>query len=94
MYLGSYIGGDLAQAAYQAGQIATDNVALGQVAKVLAFEAAGDHHQARRLIAELVAREPAWGKDPKSELARLIIDSTMVERLARDLAAAGLSGGS
>jgi hypothetical protein len=61
---------------------------------VLAFRAAGDHDQARRVITELVAREPTWGKAPKVELARLIIDPAMVERLARDLAAAGLSGGS
>ena len=92
MFLGSYIGDDLAQAAYQAGQIATENVALGQVAKILAYQAAGDRKQARRIVERLAAREPAWGKDPKLELSRLIVDPAMVERLARDLAAAGLSG--
>ena len=92
MFLGSYIGDDLAQAAYQAGQIATENVALGQVAKILAYQAAGDREQARRIVERLAAREPAWGKDPKLELSRLIVDPAMVERLARDLAAAGLSG--
>ena len=92
LFIGSHVGGDRKQAAFQAGQIATDNVALGQVAKALAAQAAGDRDQARRIIDRLIALEPAWRDDPRGELARLIIDRGIVDRLARDLAAAGLPG--
>jgi len=67
-------------------------VALGQVAKALAAAAAGDREQARRSVERLVSLAPSWRDDPRGELARLIADPGIVDRLARDLAAAGLSG--
>jgi hypothetical protein len=57
---------------------------------VLAAHVEGDGDRARKAIERLLALGPGWRSDPHAELARLIIDSAIVDRLARDLAAAGL----
>jgi hypothetical protein len=92
MFIGSYMSGDMAEAVRHANDIPNDNVALGQVAKVLAAHAEGDEAKAREAIDRLSGLGPRWRSDPHAELARLIADSAIVDRLARDLAAAGLTG--
>jgi hypothetical protein len=47
----------------------------------------------RKGVERLIALGPGWRRDPGAELARLIPDEVIVERLSRDLAAAGLPGG-
>ena len=88
--IGSYVSGDTANAAEYAGQIADDNVALGQVAVALAAKAAGESERMQKAVDRLLAIQPRWRDDPRGELARLIVDPAIVDRLARDLAAAGL----
>jgi tetratricopeptide (TPR) repeat protein len=90
MFIGSYMSGDMADAVRHANDIPSDNIALGQVARVLAAHVEGDGDRARKAIERLLALGPGWRSDPHAELARLIIDSAIVDRLARDLAAAGL----
>jgi uncharacterized membrane-anchored protein len=68
-------------------------VALGQVARVLAARLVGNQDEARKAAERLVALDPGWRQDPHAELARLIADKVIVDRLSRDLAAAGLPGG-
>jgi TolB-like protein len=94
MFLGSYILGDQDKAAYFARQIPTDQMALGQVAKSLAAQIEGNGDQARRIAEDLGRTHPSWRADPKAQLARLIADRGMIDRIARDLAELGLSGGS
>ncbi|AMN40264.1 tetratricopeptide repeat protein [Rhodoplanes sp. Z2-YC6860] len=94
LFIGSYVAGDMAEAIRHAGDIPNDNVALGQVAQVLAAQAAGKPDEARKAIDRLNAIAPAWVSSPRQELARLIPDRTIVERLAKGLAAAGVPGGS
>ena len=92
LFLGSYIAGDIKSAVHHAGQIPNDNVALGQVAQVLAAKASGDAAAIRKAVARLIDLQPNWRNDARGELARLIADPAIVDRLARDLAAA-MAGG-
>jgi hypothetical protein len=82
----------MAEATRYANDIPNDNVALGQVARVLTAKAAGDLDRARKAIERLEALGPGWRSSPRAELARLIADEGIVDRLARDLVAAGLPG--
>ena len=93
MFIGSYIGGDMAEAVRHANDIPNDNTGLGQVARVMAAKAEGRPDDMRKAIERLVALGPGWRRDPRAELARLIADQAIVDRLARDLADAGLPGG-
>jgi hypothetical protein len=93
MFIGSYIGGDMAEAVRHANDIPNDNTGLGQVARVMAAKAEGRPDDMRKAIERLVALGPGWRRDPRAELARLIPDQAIVDRLARDLADAGLPGG-
>jgi hypothetical protein len=82
MFIGSYMSGDMADAVRHANDIPSDNIALGQVARVLAAHVEGDGDRARKAIERLLALGPGWRSDPHAELARLIIDSAIVDRLA------------
>ena len=93
MFIGAYVGGDMAEAVRQANDIAVDDVALGQVARILAARILGNQDGVRKAVERLVALDPGWRRDPRAELARLIADKVIVDRLSRDLAAAGLPGG-
>lgn len=92
LFIGSYVSGDTAEATRYANDIPNDNVALGQVARALTAKAAGDLDGARKAIERLETLGPGWRSSPRAELARLIADEGIVDRLARDLAAAGLPG--
>jgi tetratricopeptide (TPR) repeat protein len=88
LFVGSYLTGDMTKAARYASHIVTENYAFGWVAKALSATAAGDAVRARQAVDRLTALQPAWREDPRAELARGIPDVRIVERLARDLAAA------
>jgi tetratricopeptide (TPR) repeat protein len=92
LFIGSYIDGDMAEAVRHAKDIPNDNTALGQIARVLTAKAEGNEAELRKAIERLSAIAPGWRRDPQAELARVIADEGIVDRLARDLAAAGLSG--
>ena len=93
MFIGSYVSGDLVQAERSANDITQEGVALGQVARALAAKSVGDREACRKAIERLQSFGPGWRSDPRAELARLIADSSIVDRLASDLAAVGLRGG-
>ena len=93
MFIGSYVGGDMVEAVRQANDITVDDVALGQVARALAARAVGNQDGMRKAVERLIALGPGWRRDPRAELARLIPGEGIVDRLSRDLAAAGLPGG-
>jgi len=58
----------------------------------LAAAANGDRDKARAALARLVALRPAWRDDTRGELHKFFPEPSILERLAHDLAAAGLSG--
>ena len=93
MFIGSYISGDMVQAERSANDITQEDVALGQVVRALAAKAAGDREACRKAIERLQSFGAGWRSDPRAELARLIADSSIVDRLASDLASVGLRGG-
>jgi len=93
MFIGSYVGGDMKEAVRQANDIPGNDVALGQVARALAARVEGNPDEVRKAVERLIALGPGWRRDPRAELARLIPGEGIVDRLSRDLAAAGLPGG-
>jgi tetratricopeptide (TPR) repeat protein len=91
LFLGSYLAGDAKEARYQAGQITSDDYPFGLLAKALVAATAGDAERARQALDRLLALQPGWRDDPRRELGKIIPRPEIVERLARDLAAAGLA---
>lgn len=91
LFLGNYLRGDMKEAAKNAGHITSDDYAYGLVARVIASAAANDSNKVRQALDSLRALSPAWGDDLRGELARVIPDAAIVDRLQRDLTAAGLS---
>ena len=92
LFLGNYLRGDMKEAAKNADHITTDNYALGLVARAITGAAMNDSNKARQAIDRLRALAPAWREDPRSELARAVPDAAIIDRLLRDLTAAGLLG--
>ena len=90
LFIGNYLTGDIAEATRFANQIPSDNFALGQVARALAAAGSGDAAGARQAIDLLVKMQPSWNDDPRAELARIIPDPGIVDRLTADLKIAGL----
>jgi tetratricopeptide (TPR) repeat protein len=92
LFLGNYLRGDVAEAAHHASQITAEDYSLGHLAKALAAAALGDSGRARQAVDRLEALQPSWRDDPRGELGKIIPKPEIVDRLARDLAAAKLGG--
>ena len=92
LFLGEYLRGDITSAIFHADQITNDSFQLGLIARALAAAAKGDAEAATRALSRLVALNPAWRDDTRGTLARFFYAPAIVDRLASDLAAAGLSG--
>ena len=94
LFLGNYLAGNLKEAAFHAEQITSEDYPLGLVARAIAANRTGNADQARRAIERLIEVQPAWRTDARRLLEKSIYDSASVDRLMRDLAAAGLGGAS
>jgi tetratricopeptide (TPR) repeat protein len=94
LFLGNYLAGNLKEAAFHAEQITADDYPLGLVARAIAAKRAGKADQARRTLDRLLEVQPAWRTDARRLLAKSVYDAAAVDRLMRDLAAAGLPGAS
>jgi TolB-like protein len=90
LFLGSYLRGDLARAAQQAGQLTSDSFQLGLLARILIAAANGDRVAAFRTADQLVALNPAWRDDLRGTLARFFASDAIIDRLVRDLNVAGV----
>jgi tetratricopeptide (TPR) repeat protein len=90
-FLAHYLKRDMAAASHYASQITPERYPLGHVAHALAAHAAGNNERAREALLKLVVLRPAWRSDPAGELRKLIASEAIAERLANDLAAAGLN---
>jgi hypothetical protein len=69
----------------------SDKFAIGFAARALVAAQRGDANAARRLLDQMVAIHPGWREDPRRELKRLFPSDAVTDRLARDLAQAGLN---
>jgi hypothetical protein len=94
LFIGSYMAGQMTEAIGYANAIPNDNTALGQVAQVLAADAAGKSDDAKKAADRLRAIGPGWVKNPHQELSRIVPDRAIVDRLAKGLAKAGVTGAS
>jgi tetratricopeptide (TPR) repeat protein len=92
LFLGHYLEGNLPEATQYANQLTNDAFPLGLLARALAASANGEHDKALDALARLVALRPAWRSDTRGELRKFFPEPAILERLARDLATAGLSG--
>lgn len=90
LFLGAYLQGDMGDAIFHAGQITGDNFQLGLIARALAAATKGERDAAGRALARLVALNPDWRDDTRGSLAKFFPAQSIVDRLATDLAAAGL----
>ena len=90
LFLCNYLTDDFARAAVQAAEMTSDTYPHGLLARTLAAAATSRPDEARRTLAKLVVLRPAWRDDARGELEKYIQAPSIVERLARDLKAAGL----
>ncbi|HXY90009.1 MAG TPA: hypothetical protein VEH75_05250, partial [Xanthobacteraceae bacterium] len=91
LFLGSYLRGDLARASFHAGQLTNDQFQLGLIARALVAASRNDRAAARDSLERLVALNPAWRDDVRGSLRKFFYAEAIVDRLAADLAAAGLA---
>lgn len=90
LFLAHYLRGDTA-AGHYASQITPERYPLGHVAHALAAHAAGNKERSRDALLKLVSLRAAWRDDAAGELRKLIASREIADRLANDLAAAGLN---
>jgi tetratricopeptide (TPR) repeat protein len=90
LFLGDYLRNDEAQAAFHAAQLTNDQFQLGLMARALVASAKGDHDAARAALARLVALNPSWRDNPRGTLEKFFYAPAIIDRLAGDLAMAGL----
>ena len=91
LFLAAYLANDQNAAATYAAQIMSDKFALGLVARAVVAAQRGDQDAARRLIDRLVDLQPAWRDDTRGQLKKLFPADAVTDRLAHDLARAGLN---
>jgi hypothetical protein len=88
LFLGNYLRGDAAAAAFHAGQLTSDTFQLGLLARALAARAAGAHGAARAALDRLFALNREWRENARAQLEKFFPNSLIVDRLAAGLAAA------
>ncbi|HZP76726.1 MAG TPA: hypothetical protein VFB45_11325 [Pseudolabrys sp.] len=93
LFLGHYLSGDMTEATRQAAEMTSDTYPHGLVARALAAAANNDRDKAQAALKKLVALRPAWRNNSRSELEKYISSPEIVDRLVKDLKAAGLTGG-
>ena len=88
LFLGNYLRGDAAAAAFHAGQLTSDTFQLGLLARALAANAAGEREAARAALDRLFALNGEWRDNARAQLDKFFPDSLVVERIEAGLAAA------
>jgi TolB-like protein len=91
LFLGNYLRGDMPNAAFHAGQLTGDNFQLAFIARCLIAQWRGDRRTAEQNVEQLVALNPAWRDDLRGSLKRFFEDPKIIDRLDRELSAAGLA---
>jgi TolB-like protein len=88
LFLGNYLRGDEAAAAFHAGQLTSDTFQLGLLARALTVGAAGERAGTGAALDRLFALNPEWRDNPRGQLEKFFPAAAIVDRLAADLAAA------
>ena len=88
LFLGSYLRGDTAAAAFHAGQLTSDTFQLGLLARALVAGAAGEHETARAALDRLFALNREWRDNARAQLGKFFPAAFVVDRLATGLVAA------
>jgi putative SOS response-associated peptidase YedK len=60
------------------------------MARALIAVCDGKRDEARQLVRAIWSLQPAWKRDPRREVGKLLIDQAIVERLIGELEAAGV----
>ena len=94
LFLGHYLREEYPEARFHSGQMTSEAHIYGQLARALMAQRDGQPAQARRIIKAITSAYPHWKTDPQREIGKLIFAPAVVDRLARDLAQAGLTGAS
>jgi hypothetical protein len=93
LFLGNYLRGDAAAAAFHAGQLTNDTFQLGLLARALAAGATGERETARAALDRLFALNREWRENARAQLEKFFPAALVVDRLAAGLmAAAGAQG--
>jgi TolB-like protein len=87
LFLGSYLRGDTADAAFHAGQLTSDTFQLGLLARALMAGETGERASVRAALDRLFALNPEWRDNPRGQLEKFFPAAAIVDRLAADLAA-------
>jgi tetratricopeptide (TPR) repeat protein len=90
LFLANYFKGNMQSASYEADQITSKTYSLGLIAHALAAAAKGERERAGQELARLVTLHPAWRDDTRGQLRKFFPSAEIVDRLSRDLTAAGL----
>ena len=88
LFLGSYLRGDAAAAAFHARQLTSDTFQLGLLARALVAGSAGERAAARVALDRLFAVNGEWRDNARAQLAKFFPAAFVVDRLAAGLAAA------
>ncbi len=91
LFLSEYMLGRDENAAFHPRLFTSDEYPLLLVARAVTAMQAGAQDQARQAIDRLTTLHPGWRDNPRGRLERYIPASAIVDRLAQDLAAAGLT---
>jgi hypothetical protein len=91
LFVGSYVKGDFERAAFHASQITSETFQLGLMARVLMARKKGDRDALQAAVDRLVALNPLWRQNARGALEKFFYADVILDRLAADLAAAGLS---
>jgi tetratricopeptide (TPR) repeat protein len=88
LFLGNYLRGNAAAAAFHAGQLTSDTFQLGLLARALAAGSAGEREAARAALDRLFALNREWRDNARAQLDKFFPDSLVVARIEAGLAAA------
>ncbi len=92
-FLGRYMQDDVEGASLHAGQLTGDTFQLGLLARALNAFAKHDRDATQGALDRLVALNPMWRQNLRGELEKFFYSNAIVDRLTRDLTAAGLAEG-
>ncbi len=91
LFLGHYLRDELPEARFHAGQMTSPTHVYGHLARALMAHRDGQAEEARRTIQAILSTHPYWQTDPRHEIGKLITGSAIADRLASELAEAGLT---
>ncbi len=91
LFLGHYLRDELPEARFHAGQMTNETHIYGQLSRALIAHRDGQAEEARRTIQAILSAHPHWKADPRREIGKLITGAEIADRLARELADAGLT---